>query len=388
MAQLLLIPETSKNSDHVVSKLHIELDGIKCGRIEYRFDGDVLPSVSASKGWALLALIHYAMEHGHDVHCEGRVERSLLDNLEEYQRAWFRWKPTLYRQVDVSVGSEFDAVPALGRAAVQAFSGGVDSVFSLHAHQTGLLGRNALDVKAALFLHLEGWSAGHDDELQRYEDLAAIAACYDVPLTVVKTNVRDFHKHWSFSHIAAIASALMQFEGVVDRGIVAADFSYENEILGWGNNCVANQMIGGKAFSLVTTGAGWGRTAKARALKSNRPVLERLRVCHDSARGSKRNCGQCEKCIRTKLNFVAAGQTDLPALEDVPTVQQVRSLCADNTVTRSFFKDLLEEGDWAGQEPLRKAVASVANLSETVSPWARAKRLARKLNRRPGAKSH
>jgi hypothetical protein len=42
-------------------------------------------------------------------------------------------------------------------------------------------------------------------------------------------------------------------------------------------------------------------------------VREHLRVCHADGNDG-RNCDRCRKCVRTKLNFHAAGVGEIPAL--------------------------------------------------------------------------
>ena len=68
-----------------------------------------------------------------------------------------------------------------------------------------------------------------------------------------------------------------------------------------------------------------------------------------------RNCGVCEKCIRTKLNFLATGQAVPPALGSLGP-NQVAGLKAYNPVQVAYLDDIVEtalkngiEAPWVNQ---------------------------------------
>jgi hypothetical protein len=54
-----------------------------------------------------------------------------------------------------------------------------------------------------------------------------------------------------------------------------------------------------------------------------------------------KNCGTCEKCVRTKLNFLAAGLTLPEALAEAPDPGQIRQLNASSEVKLAFLDDIL-----------------------------------------------
>ncbi len=69
------------------------------------------------------SILHW-MKLGVDLHVHGSVSRTLLRGLSEWQQAWSRWRPDLYRQIDISADEIRDDVPT-GENAIAAFSGGV-----------------------------------------------------------------------------------------------------------------------------------------------------------------------------------------------------------------------------------------------------------------------
>jgi hypothetical protein len=59
-------------------------------------------------------------------------------------------------------------------------------------------------------------------------------------------------------------------------------------------------------MSIIHDGAGFSRTEKIAVLANHTEACNVLKVCWEGAVQSS-NCGYCEKCIRTQLNFLAAG---------------------------------------------------------------------------------
>ncbi len=308
--------------------------------IFYEFSGALTPHADGLGDAALLAFLPCAMRQGLDIKVEAAVDAGLLRQLEEAQDAWLRWSPDMYRRVAIDAAETIpDALPA-DQTAVVAFSGGLDSTFSLHAHKRGLMGRRTLDIRAGVLGH------GLDIPLEQpgwFENARvrakAILDHYDVPLTVVRTNLRCVDIPWGQYFIFATTSMLHLFKGHVSAGTIAPDQVYDQEILGWGSNSVTNQMMSGPSFPIRFTGGGWTRTEKAGALCGEAPALANLRVCWEHPE-SPTNCGACEKCVRTKLNFMANGVEDFPALGAPVTVQQILDAPIYEEIALNFLREL------------------------------------------------
>ena len=67
-------------------------------------------------------------------------------------------------------------------------------------------------------------------------------------------------------------------------------------------------------FRVVHDGAGFSRTQKVQVISAWPAGVENLRVCWEGNRPGG-NCGRCEKCLRTMLNFRAVG-AGLPSCFD------------------------------------------------------------------------
>jgi len=157
-------------------------------------------------GWRLspnadtfvVALLLTAMRERAPLRVHGEVSPSLLRNLEEFQAVWSRWQPERYRRVEIVADRELEQ-PAAATGAVSAFSGGVDSCFTVFRHATGRAGRQAQTLRAGMIVH--GFEIALDDGAG-FEGAAAKAEAMlaDLGLDLVRmaTNVRDFSQNWRY----------------------------------------------------------------------------------------------------------------------------------------------------------------------------------------------
>jgi len=65
---------------------------------------------------------------------------------------------------------------------------------------------------------------------------------------------------------------------------------------------------------IVHDGAGYSRTEKVVEIATHKTATRVLKVCWQGQETFK-NCGNCEKCIRTQLNFLAAGVSHAPCFD-------------------------------------------------------------------------
>jgi hypothetical protein len=306
--------------------------------VHFEISADVVPPVSARHDVTALALLFLAMRNGWPLHVAGQVSRALLVNLAEFQAAWSLWVPG-YRQVEITADEE---VPASGRAgtggAVCAFSGGVDASFALLRHAKGKH-PGKLDVEAAVLVH------GFDiplREAQGFEtarlNAVGMTRALGVALTTVRTNWRDIVGNWEHEFGAGMAAALALFEPIASVGVFGSDEDYGNFVVPWGSNPITNHLLSSDTFRIHTEGGGYTRTAKVAELARHPAVAERLRVCWRATDGQ--NCGVCEKCTRTALNFVASANAVPRGLGSTPGPAAVARLRARNKVQVSYLQDI------------------------------------------------
>jgi hypothetical protein len=367
----------------------VEFEGLprfEPNRLSYEIVGPDAPRQAPNGNFAITAALPTAMSLGRPLHLQGEADADFLAAMEEYMAAWCRWRPDLFRPVAISADSEVAPGLSSSTGAIMAFSGGLDSTFALHAHKRGLLGRRALDIEAAVLI--QGFDIPLDDARAlgiAREHVQAILDTYGVRLNIVRTNwQKPFCIKWAMTHVLGIAAVLHLFHRQFASAVIADDIAYEAQETPWSSNAITNQMLGCSAFPIRPTGAAWSRTEKASAVAGNPAVLQHLRVCYERPELGE-NCGVCEKCVRTKMNFRAVGVEPVPALGAPITIEDARRALA-HAQQLDFLaatKDALEKGTWATTDPLRLELAELVQRFEPAPAKDKPTR-ARKLLKRVG----
>lgn len=314
------------------------------GRPRFSFEivGRVLPPRAELLDFAAIATVFHAMREARPLHIEGAVTAKLLRNLEEFQEAWGMWQPALYKPVRITADEE-RAVPAEPekRVGVFAFSGGVDSVAALLRHYSGELDRRAVTPVAGVLVH--GFdvplNATEAFEIAR-ENAEASLAEVGLPLCVVRTDWREaMVKRWQMEFGSGLFACLHNFTGLANYGVMGSDEDYAHLEVPWGSNPVTNPMLCGGAFTLQAECAAMTRTERVALIARYPKLASRLRVCWQGPMSGS-NCGKCEKCLRTQLNFLALG-VEPTAFDNRITTSQVLGLVTSNPIQLAFLEEIV-----------------------------------------------
>lgn len=297
--------------------------------------------ISGSTHTALLAGLSSAALHGEDRIKVGTVDPKLLEGLEVVQSHFEHWRGL--GPVNVEADALADPDRAVGRTSAAFLSGGVDSLSTLKknldTYPVGHPGR----VTHALHVDLAG--------PERFEELggevsprqASVAALLRVAtddlgieLVPVVTNIRvlenyEFNLDWMFhAHGAVLAAVAHAFDGAFERINIAS--SYDSAHLSpWGSHPLIDGRMSSSMLEFSHHNEQYSRQQKLEMIAGWQAGIEALDVCFhwsDRAEG-KRNCGACEKCVRTKAGFLAAGvdPKDTGAFEDSSfTVKKLLSM--------------------------------------------------------------
>jgi hypothetical protein len=281
-----------------------------------------------------VAMLPQALRERRDLVVHGAVSRRLLRNLSELSDVWHCWLPERYARVRVAADSVAQPGPS-SEDAVTAFSGGVDSTFTLwrHAATSSYLGRRTI----ALAVLIHGLDIPLDDEAAFRGALARsnrAASDLGIPLSPVRTNFRQVvPREWVMSFGAALAACLHLFKGRCGAALIASSKPYDDLLLPSGSNPITDPLMSGDSFEIVHDGAAFSRALKIEAIGQWRAGVEALRVCWEGPQRD-RNCGVCEKCIRTTCSFLASGlpvPSHLGAVPDRTALRRMR-LSTDRTV--------------------------------------------------------
>ena len=83
-----------------------------------------------------------------------------------------------------------------------------------------------------------------------------------------------------------------------------------------GSNAATDYLLSNGSMDIVHEGAGFCRSEKVALILENSWVIPSLQICW-SGKERFKNCGACEKCIRTRLNFIACGMKN-PSCFELP----------------------------------------------------------------------
>jgi len=174
-----------------------------------------------------------------------------------------------------------------------------------------------------------------------------------VSLVTVKTNSKHLGlQSWEDSFLSELSACLHQFDHEFGRALVGSSEPYNFLLAPWGSSPLTDHLLSGDKMQIVHDGASYSRTEKVEALAKEPSLVEGIKVCWQGADPSK-NCGSCEKCLRTRLNFAAVGCNNPPCFSS-PLQEQMLS--------RLTFKNL-------GQLREAESILSYMNKKGISSTW-------------------
>jgi hypothetical protein len=290
----------------------------------------------------LLACLMLAMAEGRSLFVHGEVSRTLLSNLTEFRDAWCCWLPGEYQPIDFESDAILDFAPLTSRDAAVAFTGGVDSTFSVWRHVHAQTGHRAYRIRRPVLVH--GFDIALADEASfATAEQAAERTLSDVglPLLAVRTNFQAVVRvNWEHVHAAALVSAMHFCKEECGVALVGSTEPYSSLVTAWGSNPTTDHLLSSASMEMVHDGAAFTRVEKVAAIADWRAGCDDLRVCwQGDHRG--RNCGRCEKCQRTKFDFLC---NRLPVPDCLPQEidhDLLRSTAITSPITLSEWGQIL-----------------------------------------------
>jgi hypothetical protein len=340
-------------------------DDGSCNDIEifWKYTGEIVPKANSMNGdFSLVSILPYAMRNQLNISLEGRAGKELVAALEECQDLWVLWRPDLYSRIRITC-NEMEA-PEIrpGSRAVMAFSGGVDACYSLHAHQSKLLGQRSKEIELALLIVGFDLDRNNPDWIRiAINANRKILDSYGVKQTIVETNWKEYCIDWEMAFGFGVTATLHHFNKTYQCGIWSADEDYRSEVRPWGNHSSQNSLLSERSFPLYATGAGLDRSSKVKVIASNKVIVDNIRVCWAFPTGLL-NCGKCEKCVRTYLNFKIAGVEKVDAISSELKTQDISRIKIKSDPVKTFYSEILLNS--ANLDPAhRRAIKHVLRMS-------------------------
>jgi hypothetical protein len=318
-------------------------------RLWYRVPCEYASLIPANCDSFVVATVMLAMSQASDFAVHGEVSPSLLRNLQEFQAAWACWYPRKYQKIDIIAEVEREQANATAEEkAIAAFSGGVDSCFTMFRHKSGRYGRLTRNLQAGLMVHGFDIPLAQQEVFERAAKKSkAMLNSLGVELIPVATNYREFGLNWEDVFGSAVASTLMLLRGSYTVGLVPSSYTYKSLFLPWGSNPLTDPLLSSNAFQVIHDGTAFKRIDKIREITNFPAALQSLRVCWEG-KERDRNCGRCEKCIRTILGFRVMGIGLPPCFEQDVTDRQILDIKTSKKSQVTYFEEILQAAIAAG----------------------------------------
>lgn len=321
----------------LILKADGDADAIK---IFYETDDVGIGAPVVLDGFLQGVLLH-CMKRGLPVRIHGNLSELASHNLHEFQRVWAIWKPDLYRHVDLIPDAVVNVKPASDRV-IQAFSGGVDATFTLISNKALHRDRGGYDVSAAVLVH------GFDVHYENTRDFDMLAqrlrtslARHGIALKTMRTNSRALNiQSWMDSFTSQLAACLHQFSNHYGVALMASAKSYDELEMGISSNPITDPLLSGDTLRMVHDGAGYTRTEKVEVISRYPELVEHLKVCWQGT-VQHSNCGKCEKCLRTRLNFAAAGEMNPACFPGAFNTKMLGRLKASSMIQLEELRSIL-----------------------------------------------
>lgn len=345
--------------------------------LEWRADAaGIAGAVTPEPDAALLMTYPLAMALGERrLVVEGMVSPRLADGARLVMAVIARGRPSL-REVRLELQEGLAPVPVGPREAALCLSGGVDALAALQANLRDAAQDNAARYRHGIFVfglntydHVDGRVVpAREAAAWEYVDrLEGFAQSVGLSLVRVRTNLRALYpsfESWSSvtfdAHLAAIGQATrtrLSSLAIGSHGAVLTEgLAQDPRIL---------PFHATHAVDVHGTQNMVPRLEKLRGLLAWPEAMAQLRVCFllDVPAPGTRNCGRCEKCVRTMLQCIALGAEHSPHARGAFTqwvdVAAVDALTRGPKPPRGFYAALAPLLAAQGRSDLAAAVRRV-----------------------------
>ncbi|MBC7999599.1 MAG: hypothetical protein IAF58_16730, partial [Leptolyngbya sp.] len=227
------------------------------------------------------------------------------------------------------------------QTAVAAFSGGIDSTFTIYRHRLDKCDRHwRRNIDAGVFVHGFDIPLVQEDAFKRASArMRKTLKTLDTDLITMSTNLQALNIEWDDTHIAGVASSLMLLSGQYSEGLIASGSSYHKLLIPWGSNPITDHLLSTKNFQIVHDGANFTRIQKREEIRGWPEGFHDLRICFSAERRDE-NCGKCSKCLTDILHMRILG-VEIPKSFPNPSDLAIKNLQVRNLGELNGFDSLV-----------------------------------------------
>lgn len=300
------------------------------------------------------AHIQWAATLGQDLVVHGPVSAGGLYNMNQLLQFRCALTPLRYRRPvsilpDRVITGAFSSQPS--QRVVVAYSGGLDSTFSVVRHAYRLAGEASYAIAGLVLVHgfdVPLHMGDRFDALRRR--LAPLADALGLPLYTISTNSMMLGgRVWPHSAMPLFGGALVNFTFLSTQAMVSSGTPHGvPKFASIAHGSHLDSFCSNDYFRMITDGGGYTRADKAEALLPYPEAVKTVKVCWQGSDPSS-NCGVCPKCVMTRIDFLAAGLRNPSCFSEPLTLDHIALLNLPSTViARDFFRfcwsEIMERG--------------------------------------------
>ncbi|MBI9043694.1 MAG: hypothetical protein JEZ06_04365 [Anaerolineaceae bacterium] len=248
-----------------------------------------------------------AMYTGEDLFIKGNISPRIAYNLSEFHEIFLEWYPREFHRIKIHYENLEVIPPFEGETAVcTAFSGGVDSFYTLWSHiqdnqsipQARLT--HGVFIKG-LDLRLEDGD-NFDKTFKIYDQIYKKLGLELIPAATNAYLFSEFRIDWTiFFGVSLIGAALLLSPWMQRFYVPSGQTSYQN-LFPQGSSPITDHLLSNEATDIVHHGTTISRFDKINTLVQWPVTHHRIRVCSDKrSLSSVNNCSVCHKCYRTMI---------------------------------------------------------------------------------------
>lgn len=260
----------------------------------------------------VIGILNYAMALGEDISSEAPVSARLLYQIKTYFIPTMKdVRPSTYKEIKLYADESDWKTESAGAVATSA-SGGVDSYYSIYKHMDNVSEKYKLThLLIANQFNIYGEEKSIRVQFEELiEDTKIIPEHYGLQFIEMYTN----HYEFSFDgfvqeyslRICSYALALQKLFSVyyVSSGVSFKEFGFCNHDSD-GFDIFNLALASNDMITFYSSGGELGRTEKIHYFSNDLFIQNHLKVCNDD---NRKNCGICEKCLRTMLSLEIIGK--------------------------------------------------------------------------------
>jgi len=308
------------------------------------------------------------------IRVDGDVCPEMLDNVRVVNNMLEHWFHPVATAVSIEAPTRRRAAEGRRRAGLF-FSGGLDSIAALCGNREDTHPGHPAYVKDGILVYGLEVEEALPFELV-VTQLQRLAREARLTLIPVATNLRSLNPDWAFwfngyngGALSAVGHAL---GGRLSSVVIASDYQVR-ALQQHGSHPLVGQNFSSYDLKIRYADVTLRRIDKARRVARWAPALQNLRVCnraHLYAEGTL-NCGDCEKCVRTMLDFLVIGALD--RLTAIPRRELTRELilsrCYMKPSTLPYYDELIGPLRAVGRGDLAEAVDHLVRVARCQDGW-------------------